>query len=228
MTLEEFQTELELERTWRENDIRFLHNLQEKLSSSKEREQLRRSIIGMHYAHIEGFSYFAFSLYAESINELNLKCKEVKPAIAAASMHQIFSTLRKGEKKNPLFKRSLPDDKKLHQACQEIDFIENINQVAEKKVKIPKEFINTENNVGPNVLRKLLYQMGLNNTDLDSISSDLSRLLNIRNDIAHGKYKNGISDKDYESFKACFNTIISKLSSLINTAFSQKHYLLAS
>lgn len=228
MTLEEFQTELELERAWREEDIRFFHNLQAKLDIATDRKRLRRSIVGMQYAHIEGFVYFCFSRYAESINEQNLKCKDVKPEIAAASMHKIFTMLRRGEKKSPLFKRALPDDSKLHQTCREIDFLENMQQVSNTNVKIPTDFINTENNVGPDVLKKLLYQMGLNHTDLDDIGPDLLKLLNIRNKIAHGKCKKGISDEDYEKYKNCFNAIISKLSNLIVQAVSNQEYLLAS
>ena len=207
MTLEEFQTQLELEKQWREDDLRFLHNLQARFENINDRERLRRSIVGMFYAHIEGFVYFSFDLYVTSINEMNLKCKEVKPAIAVASLNKEFVALKNADKKNPIFKRTLPDDTKLHQTCREIDFLENLNEIQDKKVKIPKGYINTENNVGPNVLRKLLYQMGLDHRDLDGISAELSRLLSIRNDIAHGKSKRGINDQDYNSIKECFNTI---------------------
>lgn len=228
MTLEEFQTELELEKQWREDDIRFFHNLQATLEKIEDRERLRRSIVGMLYAHIEGFVYFSFNLYLNSINELELQCKDVKPAIAAASLNKEFVALKNPEKKNPIFKRQLPNDTKLHQTCREIDFLENFYTIQEQKVKIPRDYINTENNIGPNVLRKLLYQMGLDYNDLDGISTELSQLLNIRNDIAHGKSRTGIEDRDYNKFKDCFNTIFSRLSNLLVNSFSNQDFLLAS
>ncbi len=226
MNIEEFQAELELEREWREDDIRFFHNLQARLENAGDRQRLRRSIIGMFYAHIEGFVYFSFDLYANSINRLELKCSDVKPAIAAASLSAEFLALKNSDKKNPIFKRELPEDRKLHQICREIDFLDQIREVNAKKVKIPKNYINTENNVGPTVLRKLLYQMGLDHKDLDEVSTDLLRLLNIRNDIAHGKRKDGIEDDDYIKFKDCFNTIFSRISNLLVKAFSDKDYLI--
>ncbi|STQ77012.1 MAE_28990/MAE_18760 family HEPN-like nuclease [Grimontia hollisae] len=228
MTLEEFQTQLELERQWREDEIRFFHNLQAKFPVTADRERLRRSIVGLLYAHIEGYVYFAFSLYVEAINNQNLKCKEVKPAIAAASLNAEFVALKNPEKKSTLFKRDLPDDTKLHQVCREINFLESISGIQDKKVKIPHGFINTENNIGPNVLRKLLYQIGLEHKGLDEISKDLNRLRRIRNDIAHGKSKEGIDDKHYIAFKECYETIFNRLSNLMIKSYANKEYLLAS
>ncbi|TBT44310.1 hypothetical protein D5E79_08560 [Vibrio parahaemolyticus] len=103
MNIEEFQAELELEREWREDDIRFFHNLQARLERASDRERLRRSIIGMFYAHIEGFVYFSFDLYASSINRLELKCSDVKPAIAAASLSAEFFGFEKLRQKESNF-----------------------------------------------------------------------------------------------------------------------------
>lgn len=226
MILEEFQAELELDRTWREEDIRFLHNLQARLPNVDDKERFRRSIVGMFYAHIEGYVYFSFNLYASSINELNLKCRDVKPVLMAATLSKEFEALKNPDKKNPLFKREFPEDKKLHQTCRQIDFLEQLAVIQDRDVKIPRDYINTENNVGPDVLRKLLYQMGLEHNDLDSIKVSLHKLLNIRNDIAHGKYKDGIPDADYESFKECFNTIFTRISNLLMNSLSNEDFRL--
>lgn len=224
MNLEEFQASIEFDKSWREDEIRFYNNIQ----SSFELEQrmlFRKSIICILYAHIEGFVHFSFSLYVESINGLNLKCKEVHCAIAAAALNEEFSAMKNPEKKNPLFSRTLPDDTKLHRMCREIEFIEKSLLVQEKSVRIPKKYINTESNIGPDVLKKLLYQVGLNFDDFEDIKNDLNKLLTARNNVAHGKHKEGVKDSDYDLYKRCFQHIFSKLSNVIVMAYANKKYL---
>ncbi|SKC34431.1 hypothetical protein CZ809_04051 [Photobacterium piscicola] len=225
MTLEELIIRLETEKEWREKDIRFFHNLQEKMEKQNDKERLRRSIIGMFYAHIEGFVGFSFNLYAESINDLNLKCKDVKPAIAVATLNNEFIALKNKDRKNDLFKRPFPDDTKLHQRCREMDFYSSFNDVQNKKVKIPRGYISTESNIGPDVLRKILYQMGMDHNILKEIDNDLLSLLNKRNDISHGKNKDGVKDDDYNKSKECYTLIFNRISTLITNSFSNECFL---
>lgn len=225
MTLEEFQASIEMEKAWREDDIRFYNNLQAKLDVS-ERNRLRRSIICMFYAHIEGFVYYSFLLYVESINNLGLKCKQVNPAIAAASLNEEFVALKNPDKKSALFKRVFPDDTKLHRSCREMDFVEQVFAIQNKIVRIPKKYIDTESNIGPDVLRKLLYQLGLDYNNSDLIRSDLNQLRIERNNIAHGKSQAGIEDGDYKRFKDCFYNIFSRLSNIIVMAYANKDYMI--
>ncbi len=113
MSLESFQEQLEVERTWREDEIRFLDNLQREYDEEK-RFKFRRSIMCLYYAHIEGFVQFAFSLYVDEINKQELKCSEVKPVIAAATLHNEFMALQNKDKKSKIFKKTLPDETHIH------------------------------------------------------------------------------------------------------------------
>jgi len=227
MNLNEFQASIEIEKAWREEDIRFYNNLMAKLDTS-EQLRMRKSIICILYAHIEGFVYYTLSLYIESINNLDLKCKDVKPAIAAAALSDAFTALKNPDRKNDLFKRKFPDDTKLHRICREMEFIENSLSIQNKTVRIPKKFINTESNVGPDILRKLLYQLGLNYVDFENLKDDLNQLLVSRNNVAHGKIKDGISEIDYQRYKDCFHQIFSRLSNLMVMAYANRDYLISS
>ncbi len=225
MTLEEFQEEIEIEREWREKEINFLNNHQGSMEGD-EQKLFRRSIICLIYAHIEGFVQFSFSLYINAINQKELECSAVKPAIAAAAFHTEFYALKNKEKKNPFFKKAFPDDTHLHAFSREIEFIENINEFNCHIVKIPDNFINTENNVGQQVMEKMLFKIGLDHTELKDINAPLGRLLNVRNDISHGKRKAGIDDEDYDAFLLCGKNIISKISNRLTTAFGNNEFLL--
>lgn len=224
MSLDYFLEQIEIEREWREAEIRFLDNNQRALNE-EDQKIIRRSILCLLYAHIEGFVKFSFSLYIDEINKKKLTCSEVRPAFAAAAFHTEFKALRNNEKKSKLFKKKKPQDVHLHRLSREIEFIENINEYFDYPVNIPEEFINTENNVGQQVIEKLLFQIGIDHEGLKPIYSPLTRLLNVRNDISHGKRKSGIDDKEYQEFLSCFNSVVSSISHRLTTAFGRKEFL---
>ncbi len=228
MSLADFQEQIEIEREWRENEIRFLDNTQRATANKDDQKRIRRCILCLVYAHIEGFVQFSFSLYIDEINKKGLKCSEVKPVIAAATLHKAFIALQNTAKKNKIFRKTLPDETHLHKLCRQIEFIENISSIQLHDVNIPDGYINTENNVGQQVLEKLLVQVGLEYKDLRDIYSPLNRLLNVRNDISHGKRKQGIDDKEYQEFIACCKSIISGISRRLTTAYGRSEFLIAS
>ncbi len=225
MSLEYFQLQIESEREWREDEIRFLDNTQREIERDEDRKKIRRSILCLIYAHIEGFVQFAFSLYIDEINKKGLKCSDVKPVIAAATLHREFIALNNRDKKSPIFRRTLPEDIALHKLSRQVEFVENIILIQNHPVTIPEGYVNTENNVGQQVLEKLLFQVGLEYRDLKDIYSPLNRLLNARNDISHGKRKQGIEDKEYQEFVGCCKSIISGISRRLTTAYGRNEYL---
>lgn len=224
MSLAIFQEQLELEREWREAEIRFLHNLQGGLNDV-DRIRVRRSIVCLLYAHIEGFVRFAFSLYVDQVNSKGLTCKDVSPAIAAAAFAKEFKALKDVNKKSAFFINALPDDKHLHGFAREIDFIAGIGDFYNHPVIIGDGYINTESKVGREVLEKMLFQVGLEYTDLKDAYSPLNRLLNVRNDIAHGKRKQGIDDDDYRVFLGCCKSVIETVSRRLTNSFGSEKYL---
>lgn len=228
MSLESFQEQLELEREWREEEIRFLDNSQRIVSNENDRKKLRRSILCLVYAHIEGFVQFAFSLYVNEINKKHLKCHQVRPIFAAATLHNEFGALHNQNKKSPIFKNSLPNEPHLHRLARQSEFVENIAEINNKTVSIPEGYVSTENNVGREVVEKLLFQVGLDYQDLKEIYSPLTRLLNVRNDISHGKRRSGIDDSEYREFISCCKSIISSISSRLTLAYGNSHFLLSS
>jgi len=228
MSLEAFQEQLEAEREWREQEIRFLENTQRTIENEDDKKRIRRSILCLVYAHIEGFVQFSFSLYIDEINKKNLKCSQVKPVIAAATLHKEFLALHNKDKKSKIFNRSLPDDSHLHKLARQVEFVENIASINDHQVIIPDSYVNTENNVGQQVLEKLLFQVGLEYEDLKDIYSPLNRLLNMRNDISHGKRRAGIDDKEYQEFISCCKLIISGISRRLTTAYGRSEFLVIS
>lgn len=71
----------------------------------------------------------------------------------------------------------------------------------------------------------MLFQVGLEYSDLKDAYSPLNRLLNVRNDIAHGKRKQGIDDEDYNIFLNCCRSVMNTISRRLTNSFGAEKYL---
>ncbi len=224
MNLAELRAELEEDRAWREEEIRDFQNRGSSIASEEERKRYRRALILLLYAHFEGFSKFAFMLYASAVNRTAITCGKANYAIAAASLADMFTSLNNPQKKSALFRRELPDDFKLHRFAREREFIERLAEIERKQVNIPDYVVDTESNLTPIVLRKNLYRLGLPHDQFDSYAPEINRLLSIRNGISHGALKDGVGEKMYEQLRTVTSSIMTTLSAGVMKALSDAAY----
>ena len=201
MKTDDIREQLEAELTWRTDEIRFLENQLSNLSEEDQKDKYRKSLVVMLYSHFEGFFRFAFRLYKEAVNQENLKCDEVTAYVAVSSLTDIFMALDNPQKKNDIFRRSLPDDTVLHRFCRRVDFMESLNDISKKTVNIPDKVVDTQSNLNPVLIRKILFQLGFQYNKFDKYESNINKLLIFRNDIAHGSLKAGIKENLYNNIK---------------------------
>lgn len=225
MTPASFSEQMENEKLWREEEIRAVNNLISLSSLDKDKNLLRRAGICLLYSHVEGFVKFSFKLYIDGVNMMELLCKDVKPVLAAAVYHHDFLRLTNPDAKSKIFKKDMPDDAHIHRIYRHEEFFEKIESFFESKIKIEDGYINTESNVGREVLERLLYQVGLQHKSLNTVIGSLTRLKNKRNDIAHGADKSIIDAVDYTIFHNCALGIMKELSKVLYNAFECKDYL---
>ncbi len=226
MNVADFDSQIELQVVSRLTEISKLNNLCSMEEDLETRNSLKRASICLYYAHIEGFVYFVFTHYINAINMLRVPAANAINEIKAANYHKNLSGLL-SNKKHPLFRKPFPEDQALHTLFRQAEFLSEIlpswNQAI---IDIDDSFIDTENNVGKEVLQKLLYKVGLNYQAIDqSLCSDLARLLRIRNDIAHGSNLSIIKDDDFGKYYECATEIISKLKNIIIDAYRTKAFL---
>jgi hypothetical protein len=98
MSLLDIRAELEADQVWRREELVFFQNQSGLIESSEKKDQYRRALVVMLYAHFEGFCKFALTLYVTSINNAGVTCGDVTPAIAASSLSDIFAALRNPNK----------------------------------------------------------------------------------------------------------------------------------
>ena len=109
---------LEDDRTWRQDEIRFLRNQLANLEREDEKSKYRRALVPMLYAHYEGFCKVALQHYVKVVNAAGIACEDASAAIIAASWELIFRRLANPKQKCDVFRDALPDDSKLWAALQ--------------------------------------------------------------------------------------------------------------
>lgn len=225
MDIDHFRAQLEGEMEWREAEIRFFQNTCEGLANPESEKQFRRALILMLYSHFEGYCKFALSLYVSVINASEALCKDANPAIVASTISDVLQKLREGTGKAPEFKNALPDDSKLHRFARDREFVQRIDEVLSRCVKIPEDTIDMESNLKPIVLRKNLYRLGLQHDQFAELEGQINKLLEFRNKIAHGQSRAGIERTDYDALRISASRIMGAITADVTRAVEQKLYL---
>jgi len=226
--LEEVRVELESDLTWRSDEIRFLKNQLAYILREDDKERYRKSLLVMLYSHYEGFCKTAFLIYINVINKEKLQRKEANQNLTACSLHNVFTAYedmdRKPDKYREIFKNALPEEKALHRFARQVDFVVNIDNIWDEVIVVSEEIADTESNLWPIVLKKILFRLGLPEQSFKEYEGSISRLVNMRNGVAHGRDKDGIKEDVYGSIeKTVFDIMQGVIDVIIDTLKSQKY-----
>lgn len=194
--------DLESDRLQRETELRLLQNIAAQIAVDPERNMLFRSLVLLTYAHLEGFCKFALLAYTGAINALGLPCRDASSAVVAASLGNVFAALRDINSKHPEFGRKLPADQELHMLWRERTFVDAYGTIVSQRVEIPDRIVDTKANLNSTILKRNLYQLGLNYPAVDKHRGSIDMLLGVRNAIAHGdalKVPTAAQIKEYTS-----------------------------
>jgi hypothetical protein len=198
MNLADLLAQLEQELSWRFDEIRNLKNLEMSLATEDDRAKFRKALVVMLYSHYEGYCKAAFSLYAGAVNSENLSCSEAEIRILASSFADVFKEYHNTDRRAKIFKYELPDDPALRTFARQAELVDRIEILRRQKVKIPVDtVVNVESNLKPDVIRKILFRLGLPPDAFDGHSAAIDQLIGKRNAIAHGAMKSGVSESQY-------------------------------
>lgn len=165
-------------------------------------------------------------MYVNRLNALSLRVSDVASSLGAASLSDLFHALRDANRKCKDFAKALPDDTALHRFARDREFVEVAWQIASRTVQInTDDVVDTESNLKPVVLKKILYRLGLDPLLAQPWESVIHQLLNRRNDVAHGTAKSGLEEKEYTSLEQAVTLVVDDLVKAISEAVSKRHYL---
>jgi len=190
-----------------------------------EKNMIKRSLVLVTYAHLEGFCKFSLFSYTAAVNSFGIACSDASIPIAAASLAKVFAALRDPQSKHPAFRRSMPDDTQLHLAAREQIFLDSFQVVSSGKLDIPDRVVDTKSNLSPDVLRKMLFQLGLNYSSVEQHNSNIAKLLGIRNAIAHGDRLKVPTDEELNKYITTAFDVMSYLQSEVFAALKNQIYL---
>ncbi len=222
---ESVYADLEADRSSREGEIRFIERLLKTTDVEAEQAMLKRSLILLMYAHLECFCKFSMLSYTSAVNALSLRCSEVSYPIAAAGLTKVFAALRDPNNKHDAFRRSMPDDSKLHLCAREQIFIESFERISAQRVVIPDDLVDTKSNLSPDMLKKIMFQLGLDFPVVEAHRGNIGMLLGMRNAIAHGDRLKVPSDKNVEDCSSSTFAVMAFLQGEVYAALQKQVYL---
>jgi hypothetical protein len=219
------RAELEQERSWRSDELRLLKNQLSTFSEEDDRAIFRRALVVMLYAHFEGFCRNALSVYVKALNAEGLLIRQVNWSLAASSLFDVFNKLHDKDRRSKIFKKQLPEDAQLHRYCRDREFLEALQQFEDLPLVLDGERLTSaESNLKPEVLRKLLFRLGLDHHLPDKWSGSISLLLGRRNNIAHGATRAGVDAGTYEDYERAANAMMDELVEAIFQCVLQQDY----
>lgn len=221
--------ELELNWTEREQELNFFKKQLIHIKDDEQKNIFRKSLVLMLYSHYEGFCNFAFNTYIMAVNEENLLRREVHDCLVTASMHDTFTLFEdenyKEAKYKQMFGKSLPNDVDLSRIAKRIHLVTSFDNLLDQTLKIPDKVVNTESNLWPKVLKKLLYKVGLQFNTFREHENTIKHLLRLRNGIAHGAHTQGVEEERYLELEVATFSINRTIIQLILKALVDKTYL---
>lgn len=223
------RTQLEEELTWRFEEIMFFQKHCDLIIDEESQNKFRRALVVMLYSHFEGMCKFAFTLYVSQINLANIPCNQATLTLVAATLNDVFQTLRDGNGAPKEFKNiDFPDDVQLHRFMRERLFLENAKELMSRKIQLSEKVIDVESNLKPSVLKKILFRLGLEYDYINDLEGKIHELLKRRNKIAHGETKDGISREVYTNIRDSALLIMNRIIKEVTKAVAEKHYLVSS
>lgn len=137
--------------------------------------------------------------------------------------------MRDPNRKCAEFARALPDDSALHRFARDREFMEVAWKIAARSVQIDPDVVaDTESNLKPVVLRKMLFRLGLDPALAQPWEGAIHQLLNRRNDVAYGTAKAGLEEKEYGQLEQAVTLVIDGLVKAVSDAVAGQAYLAVS
>lgn len=208
-TENEFFDRIDKEISWRKTDLIRLRDLIFQNKNSIVSKTLLRSAIPIIYAHWEGFVKESSLFYVNYISTKRLKFKEHLSGILALYVKAQY-----------LSKESHTDFEKALQIC---NFLQNDMDERGDIYSLPSP-VKTKSNLNSDVLKEIMEVLNLDYSKFEGYEVLInSKLLEARNKIAHGEYRE-ISMDFYTELHDVIFTLLELFKTELENAVIQKQY----
>ncbi len=177
---------IERDIKWRQDEISFLSNLINNIEGSNKddlKKIYRKTLVITLYAHFEGYFKYAFEVYAETLNSLDIEIEKVISVLKISSLNNVFS---KYDEQNKWIQGTFLYEKNNKRFINRKILIESIDSLNNNKLRLPissssdnkNSIVFTESNLTPNVIDKILYRLGIH-PKLGVRNSDFNKLMGV-------------------------------------------------
>lgn len=185
-TQQDFEDSLNEEWGWRLSE---LHQYKSKIPQNRSiiQQPFIRAGITILYAHWEGFIKVISELYLSYVSFRQEKLENLKLCFVALALNRAINKIGKTE---------------IQILSEQINYLD---QNHDKKIFIPYEkIVKTNANLRYDILEKIFSILGIDTSKYLINKVIINRLVNIRNNVAHGKYE----IMDYEEYKLLYDHIV--------------------
>lgn len=172
-TVEELANYLDSDLGWRKKELTFIVSSINSPSKNNTDVHLRIGVVIL-YAHWEGYIKNAGTYYVLYIKQLGLKYDELRENFIALALKNTFRTCLETKKTS------------IHTKLVNL-LINNLQTVA----NIPNNgIIDTQSNLRWKVFKEILDTLGLEDSFYSTKDKQINKLVDNRNDVAHGQHVN--------------------------------------
>jgi hypothetical protein len=228
MNVAEVFAEVEDELTWRADEMRRLQNVLNLVSSETDGDLVRKSLVVMLYGHLEGFFRAALAIYVNAIDAERLPVGELDEFLAASALADELDCLERGGSSSLLVWGHSPKRASgvAEKELRRVEFVARLGEVMHFSPRLNVERLtDTESNLHANVVKGLFFRLGLRPGDVDAWESLLSRLVALRNSIAHGATRGGVAKPNYDSLARDARIVMEELRSVLFVALRDAAYV---
>lgn len=200
-TLEELQDKLDKSKALRKKELSSIKIAVQKSEGTMLNTNIRIAIV-MLYSHWEGYIKISAREYLKYLNKKNISISKMRDNFRTLSIKSLIKDCYQSNK-----------TEKFHNITKEfLNKNDKIFKVDEKD----KLIINTESNLSYEVLKDILFSLGIDNNNYELKENLIKEeLLKKRNMIAHGELIE-LSNKDYENRRSEVIDLIDQIINLMD------------
>jgi hypothetical protein len=226
MNVADVRSQLELDLSWRTEEIRFLSNQLGGMPKSADRERFNRTLLVMLYAHVEGFTKAAIRLYIRTLCDEQIATRQVNLQLQGTRLDPVLAGV--DEPEPDFFVQQPPVRHQLTRPFRIKELLDRWQEIMNGPFNAdPDDVANTESNLKCRVLRRILFRAGLPMNKFQDFEEDLESLVSRRHLIAHGETPVRVPVQDYIRLETNALLFMEELVRVLTLALTQQEYLAA-
>lgn len=194
----EFRSDMEESLSWRINEIVMLKNL----LREDNKVPVVKTLIVMLYAHFEGFFKDCLECYIKYINSTELTLDKFSDSIITASLNREYAAFENMNRKCKELISVPPAEEFLHKFHRRRELTQKLtSDYLNRKIRVDEKIVNTKSNLDYSVMQENMYILGLDYNYFSDKQNTITKLVRLRNSVAHGSQKEPIEFIEFEKIE---------------------------